>query len=128
MTTRKKVEIQTPEQSTEFVHLPKQVHKEAIIQLFGYATIYYRLQNFIGADVATGCFSTPVSTALELMGFGVYQVTDSFVDNVYSIVAYYSNKYDMDLTSSNTELLGKKIYKAVLVEVSKVNRKKQSHE
>lgn len=121
-------ETKSPEKSTEFVHLPKEVHKEAVIQLFGYATIDCRLRSFVGADLFCNTMGSPVTTALALMGYGEYRVSDQFMDNVFDIVNYYTGKMSEDLISANTERLGKKIYKAVKLEIAKYNRKSVCHE
>lgn len=120
---------QTPEKSSaEFVHLQKPTYKTAVQYLFSQAVIHHYLNNAIGVEPSEYTDS-PVCVALELMVGKSQENNLRFMDSVGNIVSHYS-KFKNGLPKDHFEIRkrGKKIYKAVKIELEKYNCKSVCHE
>jgi len=105
MHTTENLEPQTPEKSTEFVHLPKAVHKQLIRNTILDALQESRLRKIFPNDY----HSSSVDSLLWLLGFNATRVSWEFrglIDDIFS-------KHSLSFLPENidSEKLNKKIRK-----------------
>lgn len=102
------------------------MHKEAVIHLFGQSIIYCHLRNSVSLNL-NEFMDDPAGKALELMGLNPFKTPDKFTDDVYRIIQYYAEKVH-SFTHFKAMQLGKKVYKAVKLELAKYDRKSMRYE
>lgn len=108
------------------VSVPKETHKDAVIHLFSQALIYNYLEKSIGFDL-TESMDDPSFMAMELMGGNQCLNNDRFTANVAVIVNHFSNFKSLPKDKFEVLKRGKKVYKAVKLEIEKYNLKLQPH-
>jgi len=105
MSTSENSKQTTPEQSTEFVHLPKRVFKEAVVQMLGSVAFITRLEHISSTHIFS---HNLVPAACEMLGYSWEKMPDKFTDRLSDHV-YLAVEKIKPFEEISPEKLGKKI-------------------